>query len=58
VSTHQVDDLSELFDWVVILQDGIIRFEGTVNAFLDLAPPGDSRPAETAYARVAADRVP
>lgn len=58
VSTHQVDDLSELFDWVVVLQNGIIRFEGAVDDFLKLAPPGDPRPAETAYARVAADRVP
>lgn len=58
VSTHQVDDLSELFDWVVVLQDGIIRFEGTADDFLELATPGDPRPAETAYARVAAERIP
>lgn len=57
VSTHQVDDLSELFDWVVILQAGTIRFEGAVGEFLDLAPSGDPRPAEAAYARVAVERV-
>jgi ABC-2 type transport system ATP-binding protein len=53
VSTHQVDDLSELFEWVVVLLDGSIRFDGPVTAFLDLAPAGVQRPAEAAYAQIA-----
>lgn len=54
VSTHQVDDLSELFHWVVALFAGEIRFEGTVSDFLALAPHGSERQAEAAYARLAA----
>jgi ABC-2 type transport system ATP-binding protein len=51
VSTHQVDDLSELFDTVVILDAGTIRFAGSVASFLGLAPSGP-RQAERAYAQV------
>jgi ABC-2 type transport system ATP-binding protein len=50
VSTHQVDDLSDLFDVVAVMDHGAIVWEGTVAAFLALAPPGVARPAETAYA--------
>lgn len=53
VSTHQVDDLSELFHWVVALFAGEIRFEGTVAEFLALAPAGAERQAEAAYAHLA-----
>ncbi len=56
VSTHQVDDLSELFETVVILDAGVIRYEGSVLAFLDLAPAGAEHRAEAAYARVIGDR--
>ena len=52
VSTHQVDDLSELFGRVVVLDQGQIRFEGSVSAFLAHADPGSARPGESAYARV------
>jgi len=54
VSTHQVDDLNDLFDKVVVLDRGRIRFEGTVEAFVSLAPTGSSRAAETAYATLVA----
>ncbi|HEY8503352.1 MAG TPA: ATP-binding cassette domain-containing protein [Gemmataceae bacterium] len=55
VSTHQVDDLSELFDTVVVLDRGVIRFTGTVPAFLELAAPAEAgKRAEAAYARVVA----
>jgi ABC-2 type transport system ATP-binding protein len=54
VSTHQVDDLSELFDRVVVLLDGRIHYSGSVADFLALAEPGIERPAEAAYARLAA----
>ncbi len=49
VSTHQVDDLSELFDTVVVLGHGEIRFQGSPSDFLALAPAGSVRPAEAAY---------
>ena len=53
VSTHQVDDLSDLFDTVVVLEDGTIRFTGSVTAFLALAPPAVAeRRAEVAYAQI------
>lgn len=50
VSTHQVDDLSDLFDVVAVMDLGAIVWEGTVAAFLALAPVGATRPAEAAYA--------
>lgn len=53
VSTHQVDDLTELFDTVVVLADGTIKFEGSVEAFLALAPSTvTERRGEAAYARI------
>jgi len=53
VSTHQVDDLSELFDTVVVLARGMIRFAGTVASFLQQAPSSSNgRQAEAAYAAV------
>lgn len=54
VSTHQVDDLSALFETVVVLEGGVIRYQGSVSAFLDLAPAGHDRAAEEAYARLVA----
>lgn len=53
MSTHQVDDLTDLFDTVVVLDDGVIRFVGTVAEFMGLAPAGGgARPAEAAYAQI------
>jgi ABC-2 type transport system ATP-binding protein len=49
VSTHQVDDLGDMFDTVVVFDRGRIRFEGTPAAFLALAEPGSPRAAESAY---------
>ena len=49
VSTHQVDDLSDLFGTVVVLDHGRIRYQGTPAEFLALAPQGSLRPAEAAY---------
>jgi ABC-2 type transport system ATP-binding protein len=49
VSTHQVDDLTDLFDNVVVLDQGMIRFTGTPAEFLALAPTGSAHPAEDAY---------
>jgi ABC-2 type transport system ATP-binding protein len=50
VSTHQVDDLTDLFDTVVVLDHGRIRFQGSVPEFMALAPAGAAHPAEAAYA--------
>lgn len=50
ISTHQVDDLDDLYDTVVVLDRGTIRFQGSPAAFLALAPPNAARPAEAAYA--------
>jgi ABC-2 type transport system ATP-binding protein len=50
VSTHQVDDLGDLFDTVVVFDRGKVRFEGTPVEFLAHAAPNSARPAESAYA--------
>ncbi|MDA8218623.1 MAG: ATP-binding cassette domain-containing protein, partial [Dehalococcoidales bacterium] len=52
VSTHQVDDLSDLFKTVAVLDAGRIVFEGAPDAFLELAPSGSQHPAEDAYTRL------
>lgn len=54
VSTHQVDDLTDLFDNVVVLDQGQVRFVGTPAAFLALAPAGSTHPAEDAYSTLIA----
>jgi ABC-2 type transport system ATP-binding protein len=55
VSTHQVDDLTDLFDTVVVLDRGRIRFQGSVTDFMALAPAGSPHPAEAAYATLVAN---
>jgi ABC-2 type transport system ATP-binding protein len=52
ISTHQVDDLTDVFETVVVLDRGKIRFQGSVADFVALAPAGDPHPAEAAYATV------
>lgn len=53
VSTHQVDDLSELFDTVVVLLAGKVRYAGPVGAFLEHGGAvSNSRRAEAAYAAI------
>lgn len=47
VSTHQVDDLADLFDDVSVLAGGALRFTGTTTEFLHAAP-ADGRPDEGA----------
>jgi ABC-type multidrug transport system, ATPase component len=57
VSTHQVDDLSDLFDTVVVLDHGHVRFSGSVAAFMDLATPSaGERRAEAAYAQIVSEK--
>ena len=50
VSTHQVDDLTDLFDTVVVIDHGQLRFTGTPAEFMALAPAGSPHPGESAYA--------
>jgi ABC-type multidrug transport system ATPase subunit len=40
VATHDVNDLSASFDRVVVIDGGILRFEGTVDHFTSTAPIG------------------
>ncbi len=57
VSTHQVDDLTDLFDTVVVIENGSIQFQGTTEAFMALAPDQSEHKAEAAYASlVSGDR--
>lgn len=51
VSTHQTEDISDIYQHVAVLDDGVIRFHGEVPAFLARARPGvePSRQAEDAY---------
>ncbi|WP_159471474.1 ABC transporter ATP-binding protein [Streptomyces caniferus] len=59
VSTHQTEDLDTMYDHVVILDQGRVRFEGDTDAFLSLAAPGipEGRRAEGAYTQLIAQEV-
>ncbi|MFI5530190.1 ATP-binding cassette domain-containing protein [Kitasatospora sp. NPDC051853] len=59
VSTHQTEDLAEVYDEVVLLDRGEIRHQGPVDSFLALAPPGVTaeRRAESAYAGLVVGEV-
>src|SRR5450759_1628336 len=54
VSTHQVDDLTDLFDTVVVMDRGRLPFSGTPDAFMALAPADSAHPAEAAYGTLVA----
>ncbi|MDQ0942912.1 ATP-binding cassette domain-containing protein [Streptomyces sp. V1I1] len=51
VSTHQTEDLADIFDTVIVLDGGVVRYQGTVPRFLAEAPPdaAPGRLAEAAY---------
>lgn len=57
VSTHQVDDLTDLYDNVAVMLRGRIWFADSVEAFMALAAPGAARPADDAY-RVVTRGIP
>ncbi|MFJ9619067.1 ABC transporter ATP-binding protein [Streptomyces noursei] len=59
VSTHQTEDLDAMYDHVVILDKGQVRFEGDTDGFLALAAPGtpEGRRAEAAYTQLIAREV-
>ncbi|GGX36811.1 ATP-binding cassette domain-containing protein [Streptomyces noursei] len=54
VSTHQTEDLADIYQSVVVLDQGCVRHQGGVSSFLDLAPIGTpaERQAEAAYATI------
>jgi len=55
-STHQVDDLSDLYDTVAILHSGVLRFTGPIADFLAVGSGKDqTRTVESAYARLIGD---
>lgn len=55
VSTHQVDDLTDSYDRVIVLSCGRVVFDGTPKEFVDLAPECSQRRAEMAYLGLVAD---
>ncbi|MFG2222248.1 ATP-binding cassette domain-containing protein [Streptomyces sp. NPDC048644] len=59
VSTHQTEDLDSMYDHVVILDQGQVRFEGDTESFLSLAAAGipEGRRAEGAYTQLIAQEV-
>ena len=61
VSTHRVDDLTDLFDTVVVMDHGRIPFQGSTEAFMALAPgpwhPNDPRRDRPHAGRPGAARI-
>ena len=59
ISTHQTEDLDAMYDHVVILDRGQVRFEGDTDGFLALAAPDTpgGRRAEAAYTQLIAREV-
>jgi ABC-2 type transport system ATP-binding protein len=49
VATHQVDDLTALFETVAVINEGTILWQGTPRDFLALAPPDSRHPGEDAF---------
>jgi ABC-2 type transport system ATP-binding protein len=54
VSTHDVSDLEESYEHVIVFVRGRVRYQGGVSAFLALG--GDDRSAVTAYRAAMGDR--
>jgi ABC-2 type transport system ATP-binding protein len=54
VSTHQTEDISDIYRHVTVLDRGVVRYHGDVPSFLATARPGvePSRRAEDAYVRL------
>lgn len=46
VSTHQTEDIDGSFDHVVVLVDGCVRFNGSVNEFMAVAPASATDPRD------------
>ncbi len=54
ISTHQTEDLADIYDEVIVIDGGQVCHQGPVSTFFALAPPGTprERQAEAAYARI------
>ncbi|WKX72286.1 ATP-binding cassette domain-containing protein [Streptomyces sp. XD-27] len=59
VSTHQTEDLAELYQHVVVLDRGTVRFQGTTGQFHALTDnaQGPRERAEAAYAQLVGEEV-
>ncbi|MEV0410056.1 ATP-binding cassette domain-containing protein [Streptomyces sp. NPDC050448] len=59
VSTHQTEDLGDLYDCVVILEQGQVRYQGDTAGFLSLAAADspEGKRAEAAYTRLIRQEV-
>ncbi|MFK0049994.1 ATP-binding cassette domain-containing protein [Streptomyces sp. NPDC090741] len=59
VSTHQTEDLADLYDQVIVLDEGAVRFQGSPADFHGLAPAagGNRERAEAAYARLVGQEI-
>lgn len=55
VSTHQMDDVEDCYDQVLILSDGTLRWDGTPSALLAMAGGSSTRQAEQAYLHLVGD---
>nr|WP_218926079.1 ATP-binding cassette domain-containing protein [Xylanimonas oleitrophica] len=55
VSTHQVDDLDELYDQVVVVAGGQVRYAGSVAQLLEHGRDGRPGRAESAHLALVAD---
>lgn len=49
VSTHDINDVAEIYDHIIVLARGSVQFTGSVRDFLTLGDPGSHHPAESAY---------
>ncbi|MFF0295868.1 ATP-binding cassette domain-containing protein [Kitasatospora sp. NPDC004614] len=59
VSTHQTEDLAASYRSVVVLDQGQVRYQGSIGEFLDRAPAAvsEERRAEAAYARLVVEEA-
>ncbi|MET8179497.1 ATP-binding cassette domain-containing protein [Streptomyces sp. NPDC005336] len=59
VSTHQTEDLADLYQHVVVLDHGIVRFHGTTSQFQAMTDNdrGPRERAEAAYARLVGEEI-
>lgn len=57
ISTHQLDDLVEVYENVTVLDQGTIRFQGSTSAFLELAAPSSPDNHSRSDTRRAADAL-
>lgn len=49
VSTHDINDVAEIYDHIVVLAHGSVQFTGSVRDFLELGNHGSRHMAESAY---------